>query len=1010
MRQVSRACAGLCFLVVAGGLRPAGVVALAQTAATPPEFPSQVALITVDAVVVDASGQAVAGLTKDDFTVEEDGQAQDIVNFEAVSAPPESADAKAPGPSSIATSTAPGLEPRRAFAILVDDLRLPGEETLQVRRVLASLIGKSLAPGDAVIFGTTSGEAWWSARMPEGRDDLLAVVGRVQGKYVDPSTREHMTEYEAFSITHREAGSPPHGGVREALRNPATVSERVAVRLWDGGLCGTKEPVPLYEPCFPVLRGMAADIDGARSRRTSLTLRALARAVGALAPLPGRTSLVFLSPGFLQDGDLAPRDIASAALRARTSVYFVDTRGLVTGGPGAAAPAERSSLENPSGQAQRRLEERLESGGAEALAEETGGFSVRHTNDLAAATERIAAESRTFYLLGFRPPAGKPADAWRKLRVRVNKSGLTTRGRSGYRLDATTTAAMNAPRVRAVIPLRLASYVLEPLAGDHTRVVTVAEIDTSGLGTGTPEESGPPLQLRLEATPRDGGEAAVQDVSLQSVRASGGEGARTNAGWRSARLEFALPAGVHGIRALVRDPGTGRTGAAEQRIVVPESAAFRVSTLVLSDQVQASPDAKAPLSPAPVAHDELRSEPGHPILAAFEVFGAARDPVSGRPNVETRFALEDGGGRRLAASPASPLTPSSDGRFQQVVALPPLPGGEHDLVITVEDRVAGSRQEVRRRFVVAGPTAVASTPAPSSSGEATATTPELAAILDRAARYVVAYGQDFSDLVADDECQQIFEPNSPGRRKVRNTRGSAFFITLPGPLPWATFHDVWEVDGSQVRDREERLGQLFRQSPGDARERARAILEESARYNLGPVRRSVNIPTLALLFFHPDNQHRFAFELKGRKSRTGVVEVAFRERGRPTLVAGDTSEGAPVKGRAWIDAEQGTVMKTDAEYDIDPRDQYHRSRARIVTEYEREPRLGILVPDRMKETYTSLAAGAADMKVLPSAHARSEDVLEQSGVLTVEATTRYSAYRRFEVSTGETYTAPKKPQ
>ena len=289
-------------------------------------------------------------------------------------------------------------------------------------------------------------------------------------------------------------------------------------------------------------------------------------------------------------------------------------------------------------------------------------------------------------------------------------------------------------------------------------------------------------------------------------------------------------------------------------------------------------------------------------------------------------------------------------------------------------------------------------------------TPELAAILERAARYVVAYGQDFSDLVAEDECQQVFEPNSPARRKVRNTRGSAFFITLPGPLPWATFHDVWEVDGSQVRDREERLGQIFRESPGDARERARAILEESARYNLGPVRRSVNIPTLALLFFHPDNQRRFAFELKGKKSQTGVVEVAFRERGRPTLVAGDTSEGAPVKGRAWIEAEHGTVMKTDAEYDIDPRDQYHRSRARIVTEYRPDPRLGILVPDRMKETYTSLAAGAADMRVLPSAHARSEDVIENSGVLTVEATTRYSAYRRFEVSTGETYTPPKKPQ
>ena len=41
--------------------------------------------------------------------------------------------------------------------------------------------------------------------------------------------------------------------------------------------------------------------------------------------------------------------------------------------------------------------------------EETGAFSVHHTNDLAAATEAIAAESRTFYLLGFHPRAGERA-------------------------------------------------------------------------------------------------------------------------------------------------------------------------------------------------------------------------------------------------------------------------------------------------------------------------------------------------------------------------------------------------------------------------------------------------------------------------------------------------------------------------------------------------------------------------------------------------------------------------
>ncbi|HZM48879.1 MAG TPA: hypothetical protein VFE68_00215, partial [Vicinamibacteria bacterium] len=81
MREIVRTGTGLCLLVVAGGLCLGGMVARAQTPA-PPEFPSEVALITVDAVVVDATGQSVDGLTRDDFAVEEDGRPQDIVNFQ----------------------------------------------------------------------------------------------------------------------------------------------------------------------------------------------------------------------------------------------------------------------------------------------------------------------------------------------------------------------------------------------------------------------------------------------------------------------------------------------------------------------------------------------------------------------------------------------------------------------------------------------------------------------------------------------------------------------------------------------------------------------------------------------------------------------------------------------------------------------------------------------------------------------------------------------------------------
>lgn len=281
----------------------------------------------------------------------------------------------------------------------------------------------------------------------------------------------------------------------------------------------------------------------------------------------------------------------------------------------------------------------------------------------------------------------------------------------------------------------------------------------------------------------------------------------------------------------------------------------------------------------------------------------------------------------------------------------------------------------------------------SALGQAQTTTPELTRILDRAAQYVLAYGQQLTNVVAEEECRQTYVPTE----LVRITRAGVLFVTLPGPVPWAAFRDVWEVDGNKIRDRQDRLLRLFRDSPATARERARAILEESARFNLGPVHRTLNIPTLALLFLAHENQYRFAFARKGERSFHGtkVAEVAFTEHVRPTLVAGDTSAGAPVKGSVWIDPERGTVVKTDAEYDIDPLDEHHRSRARIVTEYRRDPKLGILVPDRMQEIYQSVVPAAGG----------------GSGVATVEATTRYSGYLRFSVTIEETVTGvPRKPQ
>ncbi len=115
------------------------------------------------------------------------------------------------------------------------------------------------------------------------------------------------------------------------------------------------------------------------------------------------------------------------------AIYFVDVRGLVASPAGDTA-ASFGTLEDPRDQFKIAFEERnLTGGGSQELADASGGFSVRNTNDLGAGIDRIAEESRV-YLLGFYPPEGKSEREWRKLKVEVKRPGLTVRARRGYTL------------------------------------------------------------------------------------------------------------------------------------------------------------------------------------------------------------------------------------------------------------------------------------------------------------------------------------------------------------------------------------------------------------------------------------------------------------------------------------------------------------------------------------------------------------------------------------------------
>src|SRR5207247_10569 len=107
---------------------------------------SRVEVVTLDVVVVDKQGRAVRGLAAADFTVFEDGRPSE-----------------------------------RAFVFLVDDLGLDFGPVSGAKKAIAQWLTTKALPADDVTILTTSGDLSWNDRVVTGREDLLGILGRVQG-------------------------------------------------------------------------------------------------------------------------------------------------------------------------------------------------------------------------------------------------------------------------------------------------------------------------------------------------------------------------------------------------------------------------------------------------------------------------------------------------------------------------------------------------------------------------------------------------------------------------------------------------------------------------------------------------------------------------------------------------------------------------------------------------------------------------------------------------------------
>jgi hypothetical protein len=266
-------------------------------------------------------------------------------------------------------------------------------------------------------------------------------------------------------------------------------------------------------------------------------------------------------------------------------------------------------------------------------------------------------------------------------------------------------------------------------------------------------------------------------------------------------------------------------------------------------------------------------------------------------------------------------------------------------------------------------------PAPSLSS-LPQSSPDLDTVLERATRYVTQYEAELGNLIGSENYVQSavwLDNGNPPRvaRRMQRRILSDFLIIQVGP-EWTALRKVNQVDGSRVKEVELSFEDAFDNSPEANAKRLESMRRESTEYNIGEIRRDINLPTFALKVLRQNEVSRFSFERAGSAKVEGIPvwTVRFQERSGRSLVAGINGQSLYSKGSLWIEPETGRVLQT--EFEVENPYTSSRLKGRTVVTYAPGKKIEMLVPDQMVEHY-------------------------ESQYITVDCRADYSNFRPFEV-------------
>jgi len=597
-------------------------LAAANLVAQQPQKPSQpgyvvrvsTEIVLVNVIARDKRGNLIRDLKKEDFTVYEDGQKQQLTSFDF-----ENVDqlltAGAAGTTATGAAGNGGL------------LGAGQNPTLEARdrRLMLLFFDFSAMEPDEIDRAVNAGKKYVQANMQPA--DMVALVSLVTNMRLDLDFTDDKTRILASLSAYNDSEG-------QGFESGTTGSSE-----------GTAETSGAYTPDDTDYNTFSAD-------RKLLALQSILEAMGKI---PQKKSLIYFSNGISQSGvdnQSALRAATAAAVKANVSIYPVDVRGLSAFPPG--GQAQSASLHGQSAYSGASVLNDLNGNAASqetlyTLAADTGGKAFMDTNDFGGVFQQVQKDTSAYYVLGYTSANRLKDGHFRRLKVQVNRGDVKLEYRSGYYAGRDFEHMKQADREQQLEDELVAElpqtdvavyagtayfrqddshyYLGVSLVVPGSQIPFVQEKDKDNATIdiiGQAQEGGRFPVGRL----RDTVKLAVD--SAQQVR-------RKNVQYNTG---FVLAPGSYHLKFIVRENRTGRMGSFETDVRIPDlrKAPLRMSSVVLSSQRVPATQKKKTFQPLISEQTELVPSVTHvftqdqKLYLQYEIYDAAKAKASAAGN------------------------------------------------------------------------------------------------------------------------------------------------------------------------------------------------------------------------------------------------------------------------------------------------------------------------------------------------------------------------------------------